>query len=123
MGGDLEHAVGGGVDDQLPGFHMLPAVVRQQLGAGVGLVAEVPPAGAAAELLQKLLGKALRVGGKGLGGNDPGDLPVADGGVLPLGGLCQTGHRPGGPLHRRAAAHPLYVEEPQLPQVGDVQLL
>ena len=37
---DLEHAVGGGVNDERPGPEMLLAVVADDIGAGIGLVAE-----------------------------------------------------------------------------------
>ena len=38
--GDLEHAVGRGVDDRLAGAHVLGAELVEDLGAGGGLVAE-----------------------------------------------------------------------------------
>ena len=37
---DLEHAVGGGVNDERTGPEMLLAVVADDIGAGIGLVAE-----------------------------------------------------------------------------------
>ena len=40
MRGDLQHGVARGVDDEVAGGKLLLAVVAQDLGAGIGLVAQ-----------------------------------------------------------------------------------
>ena len=115
--GDLEDAVGGGVDNQLARGQMLLAVVADDVGARVGLVAEYPVARAAGELGKYLGGKALGIGGQGIGGDDAGYLPVSDGGVLTARGLGHAGvgahgsglaHKVGG------VGHTVDVEKAQL---------
>ena len=89
MGGDLEHGVGGGVDDQIPGPHVLVAVFVDDGCAGPGRVGQHAAAGSFAEGRENLLREAVRVGGQRIGGDHARDLPVADGGVLAHGGLGQ----------------------------------
>ena len=90
VGGNLEDGIGGGIDDQISGAHVLVAVEFNSLGAGDGLIAEDSPPGGCPEGRQDLLGKAVGIGGHGLGGDHTGDFPVADGGVLAHGCLGET---------------------------------
>ena len=80
--GDLEDAVGGGVDDRRAGAHVLVAEFLDDLGAGGGLVAERAAAGAAFEFAHDVGREAVRVERKRLGEMDADHLPVAGGGVL-----------------------------------------
>ena len=90
MGSNLENRIGGGIDNQISGAHVLVAVELNGLGAGDGLIAEDSPPGGCPEGRQDLLGKAVGIGGHGLGGDHTGDFPVADGGVLAHGCLGET---------------------------------
>lgn len=47
VGGYLKDAVRGGIDDEVAGLHMLPAVVENDLRARIGLVAEHAASGKA----------------------------------------------------------------------------
>ena len=91
VGGDLEHTVGGGVDDQRTGFQMLLAVVADDVRAGIGLVAQHLVAGLGGKGVQQLPGEAVREGGQRLGAEQPRNFPMPDGGVLAGAGFAQAG--------------------------------
>lgn len=90
MGGDLEHGVGGGVDDQVAGLAVLIAVLLNDLRAGPGSIGQYTPAGGLPEGLQHLLRESVGIGGQRLGGYQAGNFPVADGGVLTGGQLLDA---------------------------------
>ena len=117
VGGDLEHAVGRGVDDQRAGAGVLLAIIADDLGAGIGLVAQHLVAGFGRESVQQLLRETVREGGQRLGAEQAGDLPMADGGILAGAGLAQARKAADGLRRRRAAAHAVQVEKPQLGQM------
>ena len=118
----LEDGVGGGVNDPLTRFLLLHTVVMDDGGAGVGLVAQDPPACSLLKFLQNLLREALRIRGHGLGRNHTGDLPVADGGVLAHRGLCQLANGPIGVRLLGEEIHPIDVAKPSLQQIGHRKL-
>ena len=80
--GDLQHRVGGRVDDQVAGLQVLLAEVVDHRGAAVGLVAEHAAAGAVDQLLDDLLGEAVGIGAQGDRRDRPHQLPVAGDRVL-----------------------------------------
>ena len=59
---DLEDGIRRRVDDQIAGLHMLAAIVLDDLGAGIGQVAQDAPARLLAEGPQDLLREAVREG-------------------------------------------------------------
>ena len=63
----LKHGIGGGVDDPLAGFALLLAVIPDDVGAGIGQVAQDAPAGLLLEGVQNLFGKPLGKVGRGWG--------------------------------------------------------
>ena len=128
VGGDLEHAVGRGVDDEVAGLELLLAIVLDDLGARVGLVAKHAAPGLALELLDDLGWKAVGVGGEALGRDDARHLPVAHGGVLAGRLLAQAGEgalrvRDGGEVDVIGALErAVDVEQAEARQVGDVEV-
>ena len=80
--GDLEDAVGRGVDDRRAGAHVLLAQFLDDLGAGGGLVAERAAADAALEFVHDLGREAVRIERKRLVQMDADHFPVAGGRVL-----------------------------------------
>ena len=110
--GDLQNAVRRGVNNQLAGPDVFPAVVGDDLRAGIGLVAEdaAPPCGR--EFLQKLLRKTVREGGHWLLRNDAAHLPVSDDGILAAGALGHAGIRARGRFN--SAFNAVDVEQPEL---------
>ena len=119
----LKHGVGGGVDDPLAGFALLLAVVPDDVGAGIGQIAQHAPAGLLLEGVQNLPGKTVGEGGQGLGGDHTGDFPMADGGVLAHGAFPQPGEGAGGGGGLRQAGHAVDVAQSRGGHVGNVQLL
>lgn len=117
--GDLEHAVGGGVHDQLAGDIVLVAQLLNDLRAGRGTVANHAQTGFLFKLPDQLLREAVRIGRKGLLQRQPGDFPVSGGGVLSGGFLG----------HAAEAAHGLLVvnaenaAQTQLDQIGNIGML
>ena len=67
MGSDLKHTICGSIYDQFAGAHMLVPVIRNDLCAGVRLIAQHISAGADPELFQHILGEAVRIGRQWLG--------------------------------------------------------
>ena len=122
VGGNLEHGVCRGVDNPLSGFSLLLTVVLDDLGAGIGLVAENAPAGGFFEGIQHLLGEALGIGGQRLRRDDTGDLPVADGGILAHGGLPAFAVGSGDRLGPFKAGDSVDISKACRDHVGDVQL-
>lgn len=57
MGSDLKHTICGSIYDQFTGAHMLVPVIRNDLCAGVRLIAQHIPAGADPELFDTSSGK------------------------------------------------------------------
>ena len=122
VGSHLKDGVGGGVDNPLAGFLLLHAVVTDHIGAGVGLVAQNAPASGFCKGLQHLRREALGIGGQGPGGGNTGNLPVADGGVLAHGHLCQPAQGAGGIGLLGQVIHPVQITQARLQQVGDGEL-
>ena len=118
----LEDGVGGSVNDPLTRFLLLHAVVVDHRSAGVGLVAQNPPARSLLKFLQNLLREALGIGGHGLGRNHTGNLPVADGGVLAHRCLRQLANGPIGVRLLGKEIHPIDVAKPSLQQIGHGKL-
>ena len=121
VGRNLEHGIGGGVDDQVPGADVLVAVDVDDLGAAPGRIGQHTPAGGRPEGSQHLLGKALGVGGQGLLGDDARNFPVADGGVLAHGPLPEPGHGAGGAVGLRQVVHTVHIAQPRPDQMGNLQ--
>ena len=96
MGSDLKHTICGSIYDQFTGAHMLVPVIRNDLCAGVRLIAQHISAGADPELFQHILGEAVRIGRQWLGRIDTCDLPVPDGRILSAGTLRHAGVSCGG---------------------------
>ena len=121
MSRNLKHGVGRGIHNPLAGFQLLRAIIPDDLGAGVGQIAQNAPAGSGLEGLQHLPGEAMGIGGQGLRRHHACDFPVADGGVLAHGGFCQPGHRPGGIWLLPQEGQALDVPQSGLSQIGDLQ--
>ena len=121
VGRDLEYAVGAGVDDQSAGAQMLLAVVADDVGAGVGQVADDLAPGETLKFFDHLGRESVRIGGQRLGAHHTGDLPVADGGVLAAAALLQTAKR-AQRCRRRIAGRFGDVEHSQRRQGGRVKI-
>ena len=80
--GDLEDAVGRGVDDGRAGAHVLDAEFLDDLGAGGGLVAQRTAADAAFEFAHHVRREAVRIERERLGEMNADHFPMAGGGVL-----------------------------------------
>ena len=119
---DLEHTVGGGVDDECAGFHVLLAVVADDVGAGIGLVAQNLIAGFGGERIQQLLRETVREGGQRLRADHTGDLPVADGGILAHALLLQAGKGSRRGIRFLPCGHAVNVEQAQLAQIGAIEI-
>ena len=98
VGGDLEDAVGGGIDDQIAAGEMLLAQFADNFGAGGGLVAEDAPASPGDEGVDDFGGKPGGVEREWPVEEDTGEFPVAGGGVLAGGseGAAAEGGEGGG---------------------------
>ena len=123
MGRNLEDGVSGGVDNQVPGLHMLVAEFVDDGGAGPGGVGQDAAARGLPEGLQHLLGEAVGIGRHGIRGDDAGNLPVADGGVLAHGGLGQLAVGAAGFFNRSQEFQTRDIAETGCPHVGDRQQL
>ena len=120
---DLEHTVGGGVDDECAGFHVLLAVVADDVGAGIGLVAQNLIAGFGGERIQQLLRETVREGGQRFGTQQTRDFPVADGRILAGTGFTQAGIAADGGGCGGAAGHAVQIEHAEpgkviTPEIG-----
>ena len=119
--GDLEHRVGGRVDDPLAGLLVLLAVLLDHLGARRRLVAEHAAAGAVHERIDHLVGEAVRIRRERDGGDDAHHLPVARRRVLALRALEQPARDRRRAGLRRAALERLDVPEPERLEIGQVE--
>lgn len=91
VGGDLEDAVGAGVEDGIAGGGVFFAELFEDFGAGGGEVSDEGDAGAVFEFADEGGGEGLEEG-EGFFGDAAHEFPVAGGGVL-AGGV---GGEPGG---------------------------
>ena len=82
MCGDLQHAVGRGVDDERAGFLVLSAVVPDDLRPGVWFVAENFAPERRFELCDDRGREAVGIGRHRIAAHDARHLPVPDGRVL-----------------------------------------
>ena len=111
VGGDLEHAVGGGVADRPAGFQMRRAELGHDLGArGVAVAEDALRSGQPADLGDEV----VREGGVGIGEIGPvpghrqaGELPVARGRVLAARRLRRRAPEPGRSAPSPGASAPL----------------
>ena len=122
MGGDLEHGVGGSVNDQVPGLHMLVAVGSNDLRAGPGGVGKDASSRGRLEGLQHLIGEAVGIGRQRVRRHDARNLPVADGGILAHGAFRQLAVSAGGSFHLAQEVQAVDVAEAALSHIGNVQL-
>ncbi len=127
MGCNLEYAVRGSIDDQVPRAHMLLPIVLNHLGTGVRPVAQDATACLLPKGGQHLLRESIRIGGQGIFRNESCNLPVPDGSIFPSGSLRHTGN-PGcmaiGKTGNPAAfchLHAIYLEKPHPLQVRQVE--
>ncbi len=118
---DLEHGVGGRVDDPLPGLLVLLAVLLDHLGPRGRLVAENAAAGAVHERIDHLVGEAVRIRRERDGGDDAHHLPVTRRRVLALRALEQPARDRRRAGLRRAALERLDVPEPERLEIGQVE--
>ena len=96
MGGDLEDAVAGSVDDGKAGADVFGAKFLKNFGSGGRLIPQCLTADLRFEGVDDFGRKAVRVDGKGLVEPDAGHFPVAGGGVLAGGvggGFAETRER------------------------------
>ena len=96
VGGYLKDAVRGGIDDEVPGLHMLPAVVENDLRARIGLVAEHAASCKARKLVDSILREAVRESRHRLFGHNSGYLPMTCSCILSgrtLGGSAECAAR------------------------------
>ena len=101
--GDLEHAVGGRVDDREAGLHVLGTELVDDRGARRDHVADRLAADARLELLDHLLGKAVREGRERAIEDDAHQLPVPRHRVLARRALRHASESRRRRRHRRAA--------------------
>jgi hypothetical protein len=121
MGSNLEHGVGGGIDDQITGLHMLLAEFFDDRCAGPGSVGQNAAAGGFAEGLQHLFREALGIGGQRVGRYNTGDLPVTDGGIFAHGLFRQTGYHTGGGIGLGQVSNTVGVTQARRDHIGDMQ--
>ena len=120
MGSDLEHRVGGGVHDQIAGFHVLLAKFFNHCRAGPGRVCQNPSAGGFPKRLQHLVRKALGVGRQRIFREYTCHFPVAGGGVLTHGRFCHTAICGSG-CHFIQSFHAFYIAKSQFDHIGNLQ--
>ena len=90
--------------------------------AGPGGIGQPATAGDFRQRIQNFSRETIGIGGHGLRGNDTGNFPVADGGILTHGCFLKSCHRTGGRVHFRQAGHTISVAEARCDHVGDMQL-
>ena len=90
MGGNLENAVCGSVNDRFSGFNMFFAVIGNKLGSAVGFVAKNVKARCLFEHFDNFLREAFRIGGESLFGNKSGKFPMSGGGIFSFAYLIKT---------------------------------
>ena len=82
MGSDLKDTVGAGVNDRLPGLHMLLTQLLQDYCTGSWVIAQCRAPDPPLKLGDDVSWKAIRISGKGCGERYSHQFPVATGGVL-----------------------------------------
>ena len=120
---DLKNAVSRGVDDKVARVTVSLSVVADNVGAGVGQVAEHASACAAAELVKHLSGKAVRVGGHRLFGHNTHHLPVSRGGVLAATKLSEAAYRSPRGVGGGQIVHAVNVAKSQRKQGRDIKFI
>lgn len=81
---DLKNTVRGGIDDQLAGLQMRPAIIQDDLRAGIGAVAEHTAPSGLCESVEHLCREAIRIRRQRMIGNQARDLPVPGCRILAL---------------------------------------
>ena len=121
VAGDLEHRVGRRVEDRAPRGQVLGAQFFDHHRARRRVVAQETPPGLGLDRAGEFGGESAGEDPVGPGGDQPGDLPVAGGGVLARrgGGHATEGH--GGPRGGRHPPHPVENSQPGRLQVGKAQ--
>jgi hypothetical protein len=118
MGGDLENTVGAGVDNGPTRGDMLRAQALNDLGTAGGDISEGADAEGCFETLNKLGRKSIGKGGKRLGADHTGNLPVAEGGVLGTGLLDHAPVAAGGRMDWLDSADGADIAETKFGHVG-----
>ena len=90
MRGDLKNGIRRGVNNQIAGFHVLFAVLIDNLCTGPRCIGQHAAPRCLAEGLQNLLREAIGIGGQRIRRDDARDLPVTDRSILSHGGLLQA---------------------------------
>ena len=119
--GDLEHGVGGRVDDPLARLLVLLAVLLDHLGSRRGPVAEHAAPGAVHEGIDHLVGEAVRIGREGHRRDDAHQLPVPRRRVLAFRPLEQPTRDGRGARLRGAPFERLDITEPERLEIGQVE--
>ena len=120
---DLEDGIRGGIDDQIPGLHVLVTVLVDDGGSGPGSVCQDAPPGGLPEGLQNFLGEAVGIGGQRLGRNNACDLPVSDGGILTHGGLRDFAEGSGRLLYGTQEFQPVDVAQARLTHIRNIKFI
>ena len=102
---------------------MLLAVVADDVGAGIGLVAQNLIAGFGGERIQQLLRETVREGGQRFGTQQTRDFPVADGRILAGTGFTPASIAADGGGCGGAAGHAVQIEHAEpgkviTPEIG-----
>ncbi len=119
--GDLEDAVGRGVDDRRAGAHVFFAQFLDDFGSGRGVIAERAAADVAFELVHDLGRKTVRVERKRFRQMNADHLPVAGGGVFPGGRQRTFSKSRRGPVHGPHMRERLQIPQSKLGEIRQVQ--
>ena len=117
---DLENGVRRSIDDEFPRLHLLIAIISYDLGAGIWPIDQDAPASRLRKGIQHILGKAVWIDRQRFGRDDPSNLPVADGRILPHGALCHLAPSAPGGICPAQKFQPRDKAEAGAAQVGDL---
>ena len=123
VGRYLKYGVRRRIDDQCSGAQVFFAVIPQHLGPGIRPVAQNTAAGDMLKFPNDFGREAVGVGGQRRGALHPGNLPVADGGVLSAGTFPQTGKGTDGGGVWQKHICTVQIKQPHAGQIGAVEIL
>ena len=118
---NLEHRIGGGVDDGKPGAHVLLTQLIEDDGSRGGLIAQCLPADAPLVFGDHVRRKTVRIGAERILHDQPHHLPMTRGRIFPR---AELGHAPERALRRLVGGRlGKRVQESEASEVGKSGML